>query len=262
MAGPIALLAAGLAGSAYLSARFSLEQDLLFLRISAAATFRLLRAERADQLNIFYILEQHAQHKTTASRPFLLFEGKSHTYWETYQIVLKYGAWLRARHGVKEKDIVAVDFQNSDVFIFLWLGLWAIGAKPAFINYNLAGAPLTHSLRVSTAKLALVDPRVADALTDQVRSDLPGVQFVVMTEEVDAEARKTDPVRAPNPVRSESGRLNMALLIYTSGTTGLPKPALVSWGKVYGGTAMAAKGTGLQPADVLYTVSRLRQRKS
>ncbi len=258
---PVPLAAAGaVAGAAYLNARFSLGQDLLYFRISAAALLGLFRATRADKLNVFYVLEQHALNKTSADRAFILFEGKSYTYAETYQIVLRYGSWLRERHGVRERDIVALDYQNSETFMFLWFAIWAIGAKPAFINYNLQGAALTHCLRASTAKIALVEPLVADSLTEEVRQELPGMNFIIFTPEVEAEAQSQEPTRYPDAVRSESEHVNMAILIYTSGTTGMPKPAVVSWAKVYMAATMSGKGTGLVPSDVFYTVmhSRLR----
>lgn len=253
---PVPLAAAGaVAGAAYLNARFSLAHDLLFFRISASTLFSLFRATRADKVNVFYVLEKQAHDKTTAKKPLILFEGKSYTYAETYQTVLRYGAWLRERHGVREGDVVSLDYQNSETFIFLWFAIWAIGAKPAFINYNLQGAALTHCLRESTAKLAIVDPRVADNVTDEVRQALPSMKFVVFTSDVEAEAQTQEPVRYPDAVRSESEYVNMAILIYTSGTTGMPKPAVVSWAKVYMAATMSTKGTSSGPDDVFYTVS-------
>lgn len=257
---PIPLAAAGaVAGAAYLNARFSLAHDLLFFRIAGASLLNILRAVRSDKINVFYVLEKQALDKSTAGRPFILFEGKSYTYAETYETVLRYGAWLREHHGVRERDIVALDYQNSDTFIFLWFAIWAIGAKPAFINYNLQGAALTHCLRASTSTLAIVDPLVAESVTDEVRQELPNMKFVVFAPEVEAEARSQHPVRYPDAVRSESEYVSMAILIYTSGTTGMPKPAVVSWAKIYMASMMSSKSVGLGPGEVLYTVSHPNQ---
>lgn len=46
---------------------------------------------------------------------------------------------------------------NSPEFIFAYLGSWAVGCAPAFINYNLTGDALVHCLKVSDAKILLVD---------------------------------------------------------------------------------------------------------
>ncbi|KAK4039873.1 fatty acid transporter protein [Parachaetomium inaequale] len=251
---PVPLAAAGaLAGAAYLNARFSLAHDLLFFRILGSSLFSLFRAQRADKINAFYVLEQQALDKTTGGKPFILFEGRSFTYAETYETVLRYGAWLRERHGVRERDVVALDYQNSETFVFFWFALWAVGAKPAFINHHLQGAALTHCLRESTAKLAVVDPRVAESVTEEVRRELSGMRFVVFTPEVEAEAREQEPVRYPDAVRSEGEPTDMAILIYTSGTTGMPKPAVVSWAKGYMAANISAKGTDAGQTDVIYT---------
>lgn len=255
---PIPLVAAGAAaGAAYLNARFSLAHDLLFFRISGGTLFNLFRAKRADRINFFYVLEEYALDKATAGKPLVLFEGKSYTYAQTYDTTLRYGAWFRERHGVRQGDIVALDYQNSETFIFLWFALWSIGAKPAFINYNLQGAALTHCLRASTATLAIVDPRVADGVTEDVRAELPNMNFLVFTPEVEAEAQGQEPVRYPDAVRSESEYVNMAILIYTSGTTGMPKPAIVSWAKVRMAATMSASGTASGSDDIMYTVRKL-----
>ena len=65
-----------------------------------------------------------------------------------------------------------------------WLGLWAIGAAPAMINYNLAGKALLHCLKVSGAKLLLVDedPELVTRIED-VRADIegqPGMRIIVL----------------------------------------------------------------------------------
>ena len=66
-----------------------------------------------------------------------------------------------------EKDeIVAMDFVNSEVFVWVWFGLWSIGAKPAFLNYNLTGKPLVHTVKTSTARLVLVDEEGRDKFSE------------------------------------------------------------------------------------------------
>jgi len=76
-------------------------------------------------------------------------------------VVLRYGNWLKSK-GVEKDEIVAMDFVNSEVFMWVWFGLWSIGAKPAFINYNLSGKPLVHTIKTSTARLVLVDQESKD----------------------------------------------------------------------------------------------------
>lgn len=250
-----AAVAGALAGTAYLNARFSLAHDWLFFRIIGSTLLNLTWAKRVDNINLFYVLEKHARNNSLTGKPFVIFEGKEYSYAETYDKVLRYGTWLRKRLGVKERDIVALNYQNSETFVFLWFALWAIGAKPAFINYNLQGAALTHCLQKSTANLVLVDPLFASSITEQLREGLSGVKFVVFNTDAKSEAGAQVPVRYPDEVRTEPDPTNMALLIYTSGTTGMPKPAIVTWKKIYGGAAVSTKGTNAGQKDIFYTVS-------
>ena len=74
--------------------------------------------------------------------------------------------------NVQPGEVVVVDCTNKPTLIHMWLALDAIGAAAAFVNYNLTGDPLLHCLRVSKAKLLIVD----EDLTDKV---LPLQQEIV-----------------------------------------------------------------------------------
>lgn len=113
--------------------------------------------------------------------------------------------------------------------MFLWFALWSIGAKVAMINYNLTGAPLLHSVKVSTARLLLVDDAVKSALNDEVMEQLSSsnfreeggsVQIEFFSDSLEQQLAGLDPVREPDEVRGGQNMSSMAMLIYTSGTTG------------------------------------------
>ena len=127
--------------------------------------------ERNDRLSLFYALEAQAT-SSNRHRPWIISaqSGEQWTYAEAYEIVLQYGAWLKTK-GVQKEHVVAMDFMNSEVFIWLWFGLWSIGAKPAFINYNLTGAPLFHTVRTSTARLVLVDKHGRDKFDEAIMAE-------------------------------------------------------------------------------------------
>lgn len=133
----------------------SYDLNLISSLISAQIRGRL--AERNDNINTFYTLEAQAK-SSNRHRTCIISatSGEKWTYAEAYEIVLKYGTWLKHK-GVQKDEVVAMDFVNSEVFLWVWFGLWSIGAKPAFINYNLTGAPLFHTIRTSTARLVVVD---------------------------------------------------------------------------------------------------------
>ncbi|KAL2755655.1 hypothetical protein ACRALDRAFT_1051018 [Sodiomyces alcalophilus JCM 7366] len=244
---------AAAAGAAYLNARASLWYDAHLLQCIVPSTLAMHWRERTDRLNPFYVLERHARNKSSADRTSIIFEGKSYSYAQVYENVLKYGTWLREQHGVKPKDIVAMNFQNSELFIFVWFGLWSIGARPAFLNYNLSGNSLAHCIKTATASLVIVDPSVADNVTDDIRRDLGDVRFVVLTPELQSEIAANEPRRYPDWDRSESGYQNLAILISTSGTTGLPKAAVVSYGKLIVAASFSSRFLKIGAQDVFYT---------
>lgn len=149
-----------------------------------------------------------------------------YTWTQTYDRANQYAQWFLSQ-GVKPHDYVAFYLTNSPDFIFAWLGLWAIGAAPAMINYNLAGRALTHCLKVSGATLLLVDEdpalvgRIEEARA-QIEGDL-GMYIRILNPEVKKDIRSRKAER-PADIHREvvQGDWPMAMF-YTSGTTGMPK---------------------------------------
>lgn len=262
---PLAVAApAAVASLAYLNARtqFSADYNLLFALL--VSTVKESLSEKRDRVNLFYTLEQHATAKKTANSPSVVYEGRSWTYKEFYDTVLKYAAWLKQRYSIAPKEIVAMDFMNSPQFLFMWLALWSLGAHPAFINYNLTGNPLLHCIRVSTARIIFVDvevkssfsSEVADAVASQDFRDGKGpVEVVFFDHDIEQQILSTEGHREPDSSRSGAVGHEMANLIYTSGTTGLPKPAIVSWNKGLIGGGFVSGWLGMKRTDRFYTVS-------
>lgn len=215
---------------------------------------------------MFYILEEHATTKSTANRTLLVYDGKDWTFGEVYGMVLKYATWLKLTHAIAPKEVVALDFMNSPHFIFLWFALWSLGAHPAFLNYNLTGQPLLHCIKISTARIVLVDeeasaqftPEVLDVVASPKFRDGKGpVQAVFFDEVVEQQILAVDGKREPDASRKGVRAHDMSCLIYTSGTTGLPKAAIISWNKVLIGTFISI-WLGMKPSDKLYTVCFLQ----
>lgn len=165
--------------------------------------------------------------------------------------------------------IVALDFGNCAEFLFLWLALASLGAVPAFVNYNLRGGPLLHSIRVSTARLLIIDPGIAEAaLTGEVEEELTSSTFLLprpdnssaggsgserltitrFTASIQSSMPYQPPYLAPASSRANTLPRHPAVLISTSGTTGLPKSAITSWSKIHIGGRYAASWLGLRPA--------------
>lgn len=246
-------LPAAAAGLAYLNARSSFWYDYLMISSVIPAVVTMAWRRRKGTMSIFYKLEENALSSSTANHPFLLFDDKSYTYAEVYDKALRYGHWWKETMGVEKDDVVALDFMNSDTFIFLWMGLWAIGAKPAFINYNLRDQALIHCINTAKAKLMLVDPDVVDVLTPKLREELPNARIEVFSALLKAQADATEPKRYPDEQRYDDKKESTAILIFTSGTTGLPKAAVVSWAKMIATGNFAFRWMGIKKDDIYYT---------
>ncbi|KAI8964646.1 acetyl-CoA synthetase-like protein [Daldinia sp. FL1419] len=246
-------LPAAAAGLAYLNAKTGLWYDKAMLLGTLPALFRLANRDRKNRCSTFYTLEDAAKDRSTSIRPCIRFEDKSWTYAEVYEMALKYGNWFKTKFNVKPRDVVAVNLQNSDHFVFICFGLWSIGAKPAYINYNLTGQSLVHCVNTAKSVLMLADPEVAQNIDDDVREKLGDLRIEFLTEELKAHVFATEPVRAPDSLRSGDVSKDIAILIYTSGTTGLPKAAIVSWKKLTMAGSFVGGFLGTKPTDVFYT---------
>lgn len=210
--------------------------------------------QRRDRLNFFYIVERHATTKSSASRPFLMFQGHTWTYKEFYDVILQYGTWLKKTYAISKGEVVAIDFMNSPTFLFLWFGLWSIGAQPAFINYNLTAEPLLHTIRTSTARVVLVEEEIWPKFTQKELDALASqnVEVVRFNAAIQKQVANTVGIREPDEVRAGVNGADMATLIYTSGTTGLPKAAIVSWRKFWLASFMTLWAS-MKTTDRFYT---------
>lgn len=260
---PLALTVPAAAGGlAYLNARASVPHDVQILRCIFTGGMRVRYRQRFQQLNMFQDLEYWANSSAKANQDLLIFQGKHYTYRDMYDIVLRYGHWMRTELGIKPGQIVAMNFDNSDKFIIVWLALWSVGAKPAFLNYNLTGHALAHCVKAATASMCIVDPALA-ANMDEIKNDINGLAVLVLTPEVQAKAAACPATHTPKEARDGQTAPDMAILIYTSGTTGLPKPAIVSWRKVIVAATLSCilpeRGRG---GDVMYSVGPIDTKRS
>lgn len=242
---------------AYLNARWRVSVDLELLSALTASRLAFARRERADRVNSFYILEEHASNPKVADKTFLIYQGRRWTYKETHTMVMRYAGFLHSHYSILPGEIIAMDFMNSPQFLFLAMALWSLGALPAFINYNLTSTPFVHSVRTSSARLLIIDPEIAPkVLTPETKEALAAPNFrnnalplevLVLTTGIQSSLEYFPPYRAPDSARSGLIGRSPCVLISTSGTTGLPKAAIVPWDRTQVGAGLIARWIGLRP---------------
>jgi acyl-CoA synthetase (AMP-forming)/AMP-acid ligase II len=147
---------------------------------------------------------------------------RTYTWTQTHQMIIRYAHWFISR-GIQRGDIVAFYLQNSAEFMFAWLGLLAINAAPAMVNFNLTGKALVHCISVASAKLILVDDDIQDRILlnkDVLEMAIP---FVVLSENMKRDIENLEAEALDESVTSGTDEKSTLALRYTSGTTGFPK---------------------------------------
>ena len=130
-----------------------------------------MQKEKNRRLSCYYLFESAVQRYPDVVA--IWSREGVYTWRETQDRACQYAAYF-LELGVQPGDLVAFYLENSAELLFAWLGLWAIGmlwpnltlanglrfyagCAPAMVNANIAGDTLIHSLKVSGARVLLVD---------------------------------------------------------------------------------------------------------
>lgn len=268
------IAALGLLGASYFDAKHRIFDDLYSIRNLIHATVSFKLAEKNHNLNMINVFNYWAAKRP--NHPFLVypepiveagpnsnvpledsFRVVSYTYAEFQQLVMKYSQYLASVHNIKAYDVVALDFVNKPEFVIVWFALWNLGAVPSMINYNLQGKSLYHCVKISNAKLFVVDEEVADAglaIADQLKSDENVPTIVADKSHFEDVFRNYKP--KAQVVVAEKGS-DPSCYIFTSGTTGLPKAANFSCKKAYYGSLLYGNVSFYSKDDILYSAMPL-----
>ncbi|WP_442756751.1 long-chain-acyl-CoA synthetase [Methylocystis sp. JAN1] len=181
--------------------------------------------------------------------PAILFASGGFTFRELASRARRYARWGVTK-GLAKGDAVALVMESRPDYVAIWLGLTQIGVVVALINPHLAGAALTHCIRIATPRLVLASPALAGGCAPAASES--GARLVICDERLDKELAPLSPAPLDLDPAAQSTVADQALYIYTSGTTGLPKAAIVShrralnWGLWFCGLL------DVTPADRMY----------
>ncbi|KAF9929573.1 hypothetical protein FBU30_001468 [Linnemannia zychae] len=241
------LIAAAVPVAMYASSKLGLPQDGRMIKGLIGSKIAYGAVEKNDTINLTHRFD--GSYQKYPDRVALIFEGRSYTYREINHASNKIGNWLLSK-GVKRGDIVSLFMLNKPEFIFAWLGINKIGATGAFINTNLAGKPLTHSLKTASAAMLIMDTELASQIAgslDEIQQMGYSIYSYGGPEQFDfatpLDLTQVSDAPTPEYLRRKTTTDEIAMLIYTSGTTGLPKAGRFShsratmgslvWGRLY-----------------------------
>ncbi|ODV88336.1 hypothetical protein CANCADRAFT_144754 [Tortispora caseinolytica NRRL Y-17796] len=218
----------------YQLAKLNNDHDAHILRCMTAAQIDLAYDFMNDRVNVFYLLEDAKNLYSHELGLLYASDMRQYTYKEYYDMSLRYANYFLKEYGIKKNEFVAVYCTNSPEFLFIFMGLSAIGARPALINCNLTDNSLAHCVKLALSRYLFYDTESA-ANIDTARSFLNDIEIVGLDDSVIENISKLSPDRPDDSFRSGALPWDPAALIYTSGTTGLPKAAIVHHTKLTSG---------------------------
>ncbi|KAF2754524.1 fatty acid transporter [Pseudovirgaria hyperparasitica] len=241
------------AAAAYVNAKYHIASDLALAPLSPThrSVVKFIETRAKEQrLFTFHIFEEQARNH--GDRLFLIFEGKSWTYKQFYDRIIKAANWLLNDLNVQKDEVVAIYGVNTPEYILLWMALECIGGAPSFLNCNLTGHGLLHCVKLCGTRYVLYDSEsyrnintcAKDFDDIKVTLHLYGPQLI-------------DSLKIMAPVPKERqipGSLNdIRGLLYTSGTTGLPKATRVTVQRELMTGYIMARYLKLKPGERMFT---------
>ncbi|KAJ9612451.1 hypothetical protein H2200_004048 [Cladophialophora chaetospira] len=228
-----AVAAGSWATAAYLDAKFHFRKDFEGLNRLRLGAKEYKRFVEEDKLAFFYFAEEQCK-KSWNKRAIWTRDGE-YTFGQMYEEILRYAQFM-LDEGIKPGELVGMYMTNSAQFMFVWFACSAIGAAPAFINYNLEGKALMHCLNVCETRLLIVDEdagcqkRIAESKSD---IEARGTKIALLDSSLKQRIAAKPVVRPGDELRKGTKGSFPFCLIYTSGTTGLPKGCAFTLERVY-----------------------------
>ncbi|RJE26089.1 Fatty acid transporter, partial [Aspergillus sclerotialis] len=240
-----AVLAGGTTLAAYLNAKFHVSKDVNSLWGIKKGEREYARAVNNGRGNTWFIFTETV--KKYPNMVCMWSREGIYTYKEVQDRACQYANFFLSK-GVKKGDLVAFYLQNRPEFIIAWLGLWSIGCGPAAINYNLTGDALVHCLKISGAKLVLVDDDAGcreriDGSRDILAGEL-GMDLLDMDSAFQSTLSTYSTSFPPKDLAMGMKGEFPSMLLYTSGTTGMPKGCAFTMSRLYTTTFLRRASVG------------------
>ncbi|WP_136476216.1 long-chain-acyl-CoA synthetase [Pseudomonas sp. DG56-2] len=208
-------------------------QAILDRRAEASA-----RIKPADRYTLADRLEEQAQRH--GERPFIIYGEQRLSFAQINAQADRLAHVFHAR-GLRPGDVCALAMENRPAFFCCWYALAKLGVVVGFVNTQLSGRTLTHSLEAIDAKAIIVGEEIlGNFLVTETLPPLP-LWLVEDTEQPwsgevpdQVDTRLNEALAAapstpfPRDLRADLSAETPSLLIFTSGTTGLPKAARYS----------------------------------
>ncbi|KAF9891368.1 hypothetical protein FE257_004224 [Aspergillus nanangensis] len=227
----IALAAGTTTLAKYLNAKYHISKDVSALRLVRNGMKDYEAAAAQGLANVWLVFKE-----TAARHPDMVCmwtRERPYTYRDVVASSNRLAHFFLSK-GVQPGELVALYLTNRAEFMFAWLALWSIGCAPAAINYNLAGDALLHCLKVSGARIVLVDDdEECRVRMEEARGAVEGALGMELVPiETEMGAFPTTDVKEGELALNMSGEYP-AILLYTSGTTGMPKGCAFTMSRLY-----------------------------
>jgi fatty-acyl-CoA synthase len=185
------------------------------------------------------------------------------TYREFCDRVGRLSSFLK-KAGIEKGDKVAVLHPNCHYFLEIYYAVAGIGAISVPMNYRLSPREIAFIVQDSEARVLIVAAMFRDQV-DAIRSEMPGIETILWTGEMDGGAEGRDltyegVLSGSDPDGCAEVQItgeDVAQIYYTSGTTGRPKGVMLSHKNVYSHALGAIAELHLTDRDVWIHVAPL-----
>ncbi len=184
---------------------------------------------------------------TTPDAEAVAYEGSSWT-WAQWDDRVRRVSGALAAAGIGRGDRVAFVDKNNLACLEVTLGVSALGAANAVVNWRLAPDELEYVLGDCTPRVVFVGGDLVE-VWEVVQDRLTGVESVVVVggenDTYEAWLAAASPVETPPAAEPE----DTALVLYTSGTTGFPKGAMLTHRGLVAHTVALSSDFPMAPGD-------------